>query len=52
MRVGEEMPVAGKRETNLMKRGRQRIVWEVAMSCLALAVKVLVLLYVSAMVIY
>ncbi|KLO04875.1 hypothetical protein SCHPADRAFT_1003161 [Schizopora paradoxa] len=39
MRVGEEMPVAGKRETKLMKRGRQRIVWEVAMSCLALAVK-------------
>ena len=40
MRVGESMPVAGKRETLLMKRGRQRIIWEVAMSCLAIAVKV------------
>jgi len=33
------MPVASKTETRFMKRGRQRIVWEVAMSCLALAVK-------------
>lgn len=33
------MPVAGKNETPLIKRGRLRIIWDIAMSCLALAVK-------------
>ncbi|KAH8109612.1 hypothetical protein DFH11DRAFT_1515335 [Phellopilus nigrolimitatus] len=39
MRVGDAMPKATKKETPLMKLGRQRITWDVAVSCLALAVK-------------
>ena len=38
-RTGECMPIAGKNETPLIKRGRLRIVWDVAISCLALSVK-------------
>ena len=34
------MPIATKKETPLMRLGRQRIAWNVAVSCLALAVKV------------
>ncbi|THG96822.1 hypothetical protein EW145_g7712 [Phellinidium pouzarii] len=39
MRVGDAMPVATEKETPLMTLGRQRITWDVAVSCLALAVK-------------
>lgn len=36
----DEGKVKGGQETELMKRGRRRIVWEVAVGCLGLAVKV------------
>ncbi|KAI5120986.1 hypothetical protein M0805_000447 [Coniferiporia weirii] len=39
MRVGDAMPIATEKETPLMTLGRQRISWDVAVSCLALAVK-------------
>lgn len=40
MRVGGAMPIPSAKETPLMRLGRQRITWDVAVSCLALAVKV------------
>ncbi|TDL18217.1 hypothetical protein BD410DRAFT_843054 [Rickenella mellea] len=37
--VGDGMPLPNKRETPLMRLGRERITWDVAVSCLAIAVK-------------
>ncbi|EJC99455.1 uncharacterized protein FOMMEDRAFT_148678 [Fomitiporia mediterranea MF3/22] len=39
MRVGDAMPVPTEKETPLMRLGRRRIVWDVAISCLAIAIK-------------
>ena len=40
LRVGDAVPSVNPKETSYIRRARRRIIWDVALSCLALSVKV------------